>query len=99
MAEADLSKVISLIMENPAIVEQIRNMVEASEKKETNEEREAPKKATPTALSQNTYTESHTSKRNERLRAISPYLSEERGKAIETMITIADIITAAKKGM
>ncbi len=100
MAEADLSKVINLIMENPTLVEQIRNMVEASEKKENaEEEKSASQKTTPTASVENTYSESHTSKRNDLLRAIRPYISEERGKAIETMITIADIISAAKKGM
>lgn len=100
MAETDLSKVINLIMENPEIVEQIKNMVEASDKKELDtEQKEGPPKTVAAAKTENTYSEGHTSRRNDLLRAIRPYLSEERGKAIESMITIADIISATKKGM
>ena len=99
MAEADLSRVINLIMENPSLVEQIRNMVEHSEKKDADtEQKEAPTEISREKFSENTYSEGHASRRNDLLRAIRPYLSEERGKAIESMITIADIISATKKG-
>ena len=100
MAEADLSKVINLIMENPSLVGQIRNMVERTEETDTEKtEKSVPPETTQTVSKENTYSDGHASRRNDLLRAIRPYLSEERGKAIESMITIADIISATKKGM
>ena len=98
MAEADLSKVISLIMENPSLVEQIRNMVNSSEKvAESPKEKTAEPQTALPSVDDDTYSDSGTARRNELLRAIRPYLSEERGKAIESMITISDILSIAKK--
>ena len=37
------------------------------------------------------------SRRNELLRALKPYVSSERGKAIESMMTIADILDLMRK--
>ena len=98
MAEADLSKVINLIMENPSLIEQIRSMVSDAEQNE-DKESESKSDATPppSPETKDTYAKSHASKRNDLLRAIRPYLSEERAKAIESMITIADILSVAKK--
>ena len=36
-------------------------------------------------------------RRGELLRALKPYVSEERGKAIESMLTIADILDVMRK--
>lgn len=98
MAEADLSKIINLIMENPALIEQIKSMVgsaENTEQKSSESDIQSEKISTPTA--ENTYQVAQSSRRNDLLRAIRPYLSEGRGKAIESMITIADIISVTKK--
>ena len=98
MAEADLSKVINLIMENPSLIEQIRSMVSGAEQNEDKEsEIKIDTPPPPSPETKDTYTKSHASKRNDLLRAIRPYLSEERAKAIESMITIADILSVAKK--
>lgn len=106
MAEADLTKIVSIIMENPKLVEEIRDMVTKSEaKEETSPPTEAQvsegeAEATITALphtEENTYGKSRSSRRNELLRAMRPYVSEERSRAIESMITIADILFAIKE--
>lgn len=105
MAEADLSKIVSIIMENPKLVEEIREMVSKSETDNDNQESiqstakdESCDVSVPVSSpEESTYTESRASKRNQLLRAMRPYLSEERGKAIESMITIADILFAIRE--
>ena len=106
MAEADLSKIVGIIMENPKLVAEIRDMVtkaEASEDEAMPEKAEDPSEiATPSAVmsnpvSENTYRESRSSRRNDLLRAMRPYVSEERGRAIESMITIMDILFTLKE--
>ena len=105
MAEADLSKIVSVIMENPDLIEQIKNTVMKSEyESESNiqteaQKEEAPKdaRASERIAKDSPYSKSRAEKRNELLRAIRPYLSEPRGRAIETMITVADILFAVKE--
>ena len=100
----DLSKVISLIMENPALIEQISNLAKGqSESTEAesppikdemvvNEPIEEPKTAP-------TYAPPIMHQRNNRaqlLGALKPYVSKERAKAIDSMISIADILDMMK---
>lgn len=87
MAEADLSKIVSLIMENPKIIEEIRGLSEKADIKEAKEfeERTAP------AEIRRVENESAT-KRKALLSAIKPYVSKERGQAIDSMISIAEIL-------
>ena len=107
MAEADLSKIVNLIMENPKLIEEIKSMVNKSEGEEHTEE-EIPipvseksentvQKAEDISTGENTYFPSRSSRRTELLRALRPYLSKERGRAIESMITVADILLAVKE--
>ena len=108
MAQPDLSKIVSIIMENPKLVEEIRDMISKSEVsdspvEEKNElsETVAEKEISETAA-QATYksvapTNSHATRRNELLRAMQPYVSKERSRAIESMITIADLLLAFKE--
>lgn len=89
-------------MENPSLVEQIRNLAANG----TKEDEASPEKAEETASAPaslykdaaDTYENPQSSRRNQLLRAVRPYLSEERGKAIESMITIADIILSLRQG-
>ena len=106
MAEADLSKIVNIIMENPKLVEQIRDMVANSEREEEAvpssvvPEQEIIEETAPVSSplpEENTYQKSRSSRRNDLLRAMRPYVSEERGRAIESMITIADILFAIKE--
>ena len=103
MAENDLSKIVGLIMENPQLMEEIRNITEAhneaSESEKPKIEAESvttePKKANVPERA--TYEPKRDSKRTELLRALKPYLSEERGQAIESMLTIADILSVMRE--
>ena len=106
MAEADLSKIVSIIMENPKLVEEIRDMVTKSDVKnesnataESSENSSMESEVIPSIASseESTYKESRSSRRNDLLRAIRPYVSKERGRAIESMITIADILFTIKE--
>ena len=100
----DLGRVIGLIMENPALIEQISSLAKQSsteskqtddvakteekiEKKDTAEE-----KATPTYSSANPI----KSSRAQLLGALKPYLSVERAKAIDSMISISEVLGMMK---
>ncbi len=98
----DLSKIIGLIMENPRLIEEISNLAAESEKRDMAEESDAsiatdtPTKETSAEV---TYTKQGTNDRARRahlLGALKPYLSNERAKAIDSMISIADILDMMK---
>ncbi len=102
MAEADLSKIVNLIMENPSLVEQIRSLASGADiENEPSSEKAEEEASAPTAVyteSADTYKNPQSSRRNELLRAVRPYVSKERGRAIESMITIADILLTMRQG-
>ena len=98
MAETDISKIVNLIMENPKIIEEIRELSEKTTKEEE-----------PTAISEETVktTEieqkptyeqksSDKARRKELLRALKPYVSKERSNAIDSMLSIADVLEIIK---
>ena len=91
----DLGRIVNMIMENPALVEQISAMARAGagESSEHTEEIIEPPSAQVSAGAKEGAP--HSEKRVHRARlasAIKPYLSPERAKAIDTMLGIADII-------
>lgn len=103
MAEADLAKIVNLIMENPKLIEEIKNL--GAEKAATEEaesviedvsvteketEVEAEKTVTYESVSNNFST--NRIRRKDLLLALKPYVSEERGRAIDSMMSIADIL-------
>ena len=97
MAEADLSKIVNLIMENPHIIDEIKKLSEDSENKSVKsdvplEASEEGEKTEASFLDTERGTK-HT-RRRELLSALKPYVSGERGQAIESMMTIADILEA-----
>ena len=99
----DLSKVISLIMENPSLVQQISNLAKGqnestpddlqqkAEEKVVKEQVEEPTSAPTYAPILN-----QRSNRTQLLGALKPYVSKERAKAIDSMISIADILDMMK---
>ena len=98
----DLSRVINLIMENPALIEEIAALAKKDDAREETEstappvaEAEAVSASVPTAtgerISEVAAVPRGRSTRNELLGALKPYLSNERAKAIDSMMTIADI--------
>ena len=94
MAEADLSKIVSLIMENPKIIEEINGLTRATE--EAEEASGVESESTPPEI--NTVTDTYTkespgrARRRDLFLALKPYVSEGRSRAIESMMSIADIL-------
>lgn len=92
MAENDVGKIVNLIMENPELVEKIRELAQGEENTEGKDEAEETA-SEPVALHiPEAMPRRSATRRTELLRALKPYLSEDRGKAIESMMSIADII-------
>ena len=89
----DLSKIVGLIMENPKLIEEISGLVKKSEGEMGEGEKvelEEPPKATPTVAAE---ADSSRSQRRERLLcALKPYVSKERARAIDSMISIAEML-------
>ena len=104
MAESDLSRIVNLIMENPSLVSQIKALADKpTESVDTDitdtdeavgENTEEVAQLTQKTVS--TPTPVPHSRRKDLLVALKPYLSEQRGKAMETMMSIVDIIDMMK---
>ena len=94
----ELSRIISLIMENPEIVGQISALVkkdteaqkEDYDAKESTEEVIAEPKEEERAIPASVMPKN--AKRNQLLGAMKPYLSQERSRAIDSMMSIAEIL-------
>lgn len=96
----DVGRVIGLIMENPQLIEQISSLarqkdssppIESAEGKASDEPEVEKTIASPTTP---TYSGAGQSRGNraQLLGALKPYVSEERARAIDSMISIADIL-------
>ena len=101
MAENDLSKIVGLIMENPSLIEEIKKL--AAQQKNEDKKEEKPSDAEEVLESVNEEPEAHKSsiepseninrvRRRDLLSALKPYVSEERGRAIDSMMSITDIL-------
>lgn len=95
----DIGRVVGLIMENPQLIEQIsalsKGQVDRKEEVVTEPvsiEEKTIEESTPTTA-QPTYNQNHDRvNRAHLLGALKPYVSKERAKAIDSMISIADIL-------
>ena len=100
----DISRVINLIMENPELIDGIKSMLskESSESEKKSAEAETEAVDTSASISEPTVAvkdaDSGRSRRNALLRALKPYVSGERAKAIDTMMSIADVMDIIKRG-
>ena len=99
MAEADLSKIVGMIMDNPDLIEQIKRMSqneESTEEKAVSDTDPNPKDTRESSEGVDTYEQpqqnNSRTRRKDLLYALKSYVSEERGKAIDTMMSIADIL-------
>ena len=96
----DLSSIVSLIMQNPALIEQIsalakpKSDVEATPVSEP-EEVENKESAQTAQANAVPLMRSH---RRDLLNAMKPYLSENRRMAIDSMSSILDVIDVMAKG-
>ena len=110
MAEPDLSKIVSLIMENPSIIEEIRALTKGGENKTPSEAEqtqtekdeyvpiEEPIEAEETQgapVLQNEENDRRI-KRRELLMALKPYISRERSQVIDTMLSVLEIVDLMK---
>lgn len=86
MADTDISKVVSLIMENPKLIEEIKGLVD---KGGTDAPEAEPVAIAPTPAESEARPRRH---RQELLEALKPYISDERRKAVESFVTIAEIL-------
>lgn len=104
MADMDISKIVSLIMENPKLIDEIKGLAAKEEgASETAEEvvsdtvgetvKESEAEATLGRVLQNS---PERTKRKALLKALKPYVSENRGKAIDSMMSVADILDMMK---
>ncbi len=100
MAEADISKIVGLIMQNPSLIEQIKNLADSSDS--SGEPKTEPLEASAEEVVEDSPA-AHTaetvvtkSRRRELLSALKPYLSEERSHAIDAMMSISDILDMVK---
>ena len=97
----DIGRVVGLILENPQLIEQISSLarqkndapsqpkeepVDQPQIQESEHVSAAPSSAT---YAKQSYTRGN---RAQLLGALKPYVSEERAKAIDSMISIADIL-------
>ncbi|MBQ7387266.1 MAG: hypothetical protein IJW03_03770 [Clostridia bacterium] len=94
----DLSKIVSLIMENPKLIEEISNLA-----KNSNTSTDEPKESTPSTEAVESAAEpsvpaaaipsrSNGAARAQLLGALKPYVSAQRAGAIDSMLSIADIL-------
>ena len=107
----DISKIIGIIMENPDIIERIKSL--ANNKQETadvptviSETKDAPENTIPiiSEVSSAEVVKQAASpkkdgkgKRSALLLALKPYLSTERSRAVETMLSVMDILDIVKE--
>ena len=92
----DISKIISIIMENPDILERISSLArgteaEAAAPTEADTERPASAISAPTVASES------KNRRSQLLYAIKPYVRQSRREAIDTVIAIADIVDMMRR--
>ena len=94
----DISGIVKMIMSNPSLISEISAMVnKAPETKVEAVEGEGEVTLTETEDSAvNTPLEKSKS-RKELLAALKPYLSEKRGRAIDSMLSVAEVLSVIKR--
>lgn len=91
MADADLGKIVGMIMENPELVERIKRMSEGAGKADDEENEKAIPTQAPTILPAE-----RGSHRTELLKALGGFLSDDRRRALESMSTVLGILDSMK---
>lgn len=86
----DVSQVISLLMQNPAIIENISSLL-ANKTEPTQVEQEKSEEVTTSLPPRGDGVKSH-SNRSALLGVIKPYLRSSRATAIDSMIGILDVL-------
>lgn len=94
----DISRIISLIMENPQLVEQISNLAKGDSQQATPEVSSEEVQTVSVSADPSLDLDRKNNTRTQLLRAMKPYLSESRGRAIDSMLSISGILDAMKRG-
>ena len=99
----DLGKIVSLIMENPKLIEEISNLAKGkaqgdSQKTEEPESASAvPQESAQASASAATTSVPRSGRnRSQLLGALKPYVSVDRAQAIDSMLSIVEILDAMK---
>ncbi len=95
----DISKIVSLIMENPQLIDQIKTLADKKDGENAENAEIQDTKALGDTVPAVTYKseDDGRSRRKKLLYALKPYLSEERARAIDSMMNISDILEIARK--
>ena len=100
----DISKIIGIIMENPDIIARIKTLADGggggnSEPSVATVAPSEPSAASKESeLSQDNVPRAESKKRRrELLYALKPYVKNERAKAIDTMLSVIDVIDVMKE--
>ena len=94
----DISRIVKLIMDNPKLIEEIGEMMkngDSAPKSESDEKPTAPAVEQTAALS--AADEPRSKNRRDLLSALKPYLSEKRSRAIDSMISMAEVFAMLKR--
>ena len=91
----DISRIVSVLMENPELIEQISTLVNEKPEETSQETVEEPKAEVEASVAP--IEENIRGRREHLLSALKPYLSDERQRAIDSMMTFADILAAVRR--
>ena len=91
----EISRIISVLMENPELIEQISALVKQAPEDEPQNEPEQT--AVAVEASATPVYQGIRGRREHLLSALKPYLSDERQRAIDSMMTFADILDAVRR--
>lgn len=98
----ELSRIINLIMQNPALIQQIEALAKQDGEAtapDTPTEEAAPMQATDTVPAAAVAEHAHKrEKRTQLLSALRPYVSEKRGKTLDTLIGMVDLFELIGRG-
>ena len=105
---ADISRILGIIMENPEIIDKIRQMAQTDENSDSETETAASPAPTEAKLPENGAAETDSVKtsaapkeydkkrRHDLLCAIKPYVSPQRSRAIDTMLSVVEVFEIMK---
>lgn len=99
----DLGKIVSLIMENPKLIEEISNLAKGKQREDECAVSDAEpadseaKESAPASVKPSASTPPRSGRnRSQLLGALKAYVSVERAQAIDSMLSIVEILDAMK---
>lgn len=93
----DVSKIVTVLTENPALLAQIKGLIEKEEAKDSFTSDSQKTDASPVSAAPSLQDTGSTKRRGQLLCALKPYVSEGRARAIDTMMTFSQILDMMKE--